>query len=213
MPTRVSQTSDVDDVPIVPTAPEDDLVVATSRTVVSTESDVDGATDVVPARPTAERLGAAPARMFATIWDFARAVNRSDPAALVIAANGVDGHIAMDGPELRKLLTTFWFRSVFPQLSKDWQDRILNVLVAHAPITDHVVGSGRRAMHLRDMTHDERQRMMNDPTVPESVRADLQLMVIVGALWGPEALDRFQFTAGSVAETSRIGMLLQPFRH
>jgi cell division GTPase FtsZ len=213
MPTRLSQASDVDDIPIVPNALEDDVVLASSQRVATAEANVEArAADVTPG-PVVPAGDATPIPSFATIWDFARAVNRSDPAALAIAANGVDSEIAMDGPELRKLLSTFWFRSVFPRLSKDWQDRILNVMVADAAITDHIIGTGRRAMHLRDMTHEERQRMLNDPSVPDAARADLQLMVTVGAMWGPETLKRFQFTPGPVAETSRIGMLLQPFRH
>ena len=214
MPARLSQASDLEDMPIVAIALEDDLVAATSRTAVPTETDVDTVTDALVAPPIPQVASAAPASpMFATIWDFARAVNRSDPAALTIAADRVDSHIAMDGPEVRKLLSTFWFRSVFPRLSKDWQDHILNVVVAHVSLTDHIVGTGRRAMHLRDMPLEERQRLVNDPSVPDTVRADLQLMVTVAMLWGPEVLQRFQFTPGPVAENSRIGMLLQPFRH
>jgi hypothetical protein len=213
MPTRVTQASDVDDVPIMPNVPEDDIVFASSNTSVPAGVNVDRPADVAPVPVMLDGGDAAPNPSFATIWDFARAVNRSDSVALAIAASGVDSHIAIDGAELRKLLSTFWFRSVFPRLSTAWRDRILSVVVAHAPITDHIVGTGRRAMHLRDMTPEERQRMVNDPSVPDAVRADLQLMVTVAALWGPEALERFQFTPGPVAETSRIGMLLQPFRH
>lgn len=197
MPPRVTQASEIEDVPIVSTALEDGLVTATS----------------LPSPPIPQPPAVASAPSFATIWDFARAVNRSDPAALAIAADRVDSQIAINGPEVRKLLSTFWFRSVFPRLSKDWQDRLLNVVVAHAPLTDHEIGTGRRAIRLRDMSAEDRQRMVNDPSVPDAVRTDLQLMVTVAALWGPEALNRFQFTQGAVAENSRIGMLLQPFRH
>src|SRR5262249_37219322 len=147
MPARLSQASEVEDLPIVATALEDDLVVATSRSVGSPEANADTGPDVLFAPPLPEPAAATPARIVATIWDFARAVNRSDPAALAIAAEPVDTHIAMDGPEVRKLLSTFWFRSVFPRLSKDWQDRILNAVIAHLPLTDHIVGTGRRAMH------------------------------------------------------------------
>jgi len=148
MPTRLSQASDVEDIPIVPTALEDDLVVATSQRVAI---EADTLPDILPVPPLPQMADAAPAPMFANIWDFARAVNRSDRAAVAIAADRVDTHIAMDGPEVRKLLSTFWFRSVFPRLSKDWQDSILNVVVAHVPLTDYIVGTGRRAMHLRDI--------------------------------------------------------------
>ena len=209
LPTRLSYATDLDEVPLTR---EGDAVLGSTRNVSTDQPDVDADAAVELTRDMVPSPEPEPAS-FSNIWDFARAVNRSDPAALVLAANGADSQIAMDGPELRRLLSTFWFRSVFPRLSRDWRDRILSVLVAHAPLTDHIVGTGRRAMHLRDMTHEERQRLVNDPNVPEAVRADLQLMVTVAALWGPEALERFQFTTGPVAETSRIGILLQPFRH
>jgi hypothetical protein len=209
MPTRVSQASAVEDMPIVSTALEDDLVIATSRSAAEASADL---RESMPSPSIPQPTASVPAPLFATIWDFARAVNRSDPGALAIAADRVDSHIAMNGPELRKLLSTFWFRSVFPRLSKDWQDHLLNVVVAHTPLTDHEVGTGRRAIRLRDMSHEDRQRMVNDPSVPDTVRTDLQLMVTVAALWGPGALNRFQFTPGAVTENSRIGMLLQPFK-
>jgi cell division GTPase FtsZ len=155
----------------------------------------------------------APSPSFSTFWEFARAVNRSDPAALKLAANGANGEIPMDGRELRKLLGTFWFRSVFPHLSQEWQDRMLNVLVEHAAIPNHAFGSGRRTVHLREMTEAQRQQMLSDPSLPDAVRPDLQLLVTVATLWGGEALGRFQFTpVPPAADTSRIGLLLEPFR-
>jgi len=151
---------------------------------------------------------------FSTFWDFARAVNRSDPAALALAADGAESEIPMEAPELRKLLSTFWFRSVFPRLSKHWQNRILNVVTEHASIQDHTIGKGRNAVHLSEMTSEQRQRMMSDPTLPDEVRADLQLVATVTMLWGEDALKRFEFVPASPApDSSRLAALLQPFRH
>jgi hypothetical protein len=68
-------------------------------------------------------------------------------------------------------------------------------------------------MHLREMTEEQRQRTLSDLSLPDAVRADLQLLVTVATLWGSEALGRFQFTpVSAVADTSRVGLLLEPFR-
>ena len=64
---------------------------------------------------------------FANFWDFARALNRSDPAALALASDGVQCTMPLEGAELRKLVRTFWFRSVFPRLSTQWRERILDL--------------------------------------------------------------------------------------
>ena len=54
----------------------------------------------------------------------------------------------------------------------------------------------------------------SDPTVPEEVRADLQLVTTVAMLWGEEALKRFDFVPVTQApDSSRLAALLQPFRH
>jgi len=168
--------------------------------------------DISPAVEPANQPEAATS--FSSFWDFARAVNRSDPAALALAGNGADMEIEMDARELRKLLGTFWFRSVFPQLSKSWQDRVLTVVTEHVSVPDHLVGKGRNAVHLRQMSAEQRQRMMSDPTVPDDVRSDVQLVTTVAMLWGEDALGRFEFTAApQAADSSRLAALLQPFRH
>jgi len=170
-------------------------------------------TEVTPP-PVAPPIETVPAPPFATFWDFARAVNRSDPEALEVAKSADCDSITMDGRELRRLLGTFWFRSVFPRLSPAWQDRTLNVLVAHVTIPNHPIGNGRRAMHLREMTPEQRQQLLSDPGLAEPIRADLQLLVTVAALWGVEALGRFDFpTEPHPQDASRLALLLQPFRH
>jgi hypothetical protein len=170
--------------------------------------------DVQPALAAPPAISPAPPAGFSTFWDFARALNRSDPAALKLAADGVEADMTIDGRELRKLLGTFWFRSVFPRLSAQWQDRMLNVLVDYAIVTDHPIAMGRRTVHLREMASDERQRMLSDPGLSDAVRADLQLVDAVARHWGDEALNRLTFTAAAAtADTSRLGALLQPFRH
>jgi hypothetical protein len=168
----------------------------------------------VPLPPAAPPISPPAVPTFSTFWDFARAVNRSDPAALKLASDGVDADVAMDGRELRKLLGTFWFRSVFPQLSPQWRDRMLNVVVDDAIVADHAVAIGRRTVHLREMTADDRQRMLSDPNLPDAVRADLQFVDAVARYWGDAAIKRLTFTAAApTPDTSRLNALLQPFRH
>jgi hypothetical protein len=181
--------------------------------VVPQNREVAALTNVASVASVSPTSASAPSPSFSTFWDFARAVNRSDPAALTLAADGAASEIPMDARELRKLLSTFWFRSVFPRLSRQWQDRILRVVAEHATIPDHVAGKRRSAIHLRELTQEQRQRLLSDPTLADDVRADLQLMVTVSKLWGEEALNRFEFTpVADAGDSSRLAALLQPFR-
>ena len=204
IPMQVTDTSESDS---VPAEPADDVA------IVSQNREVTLLTNVAPVTSVSQTSEPVPSPSFSTFWDFARAVNRSDPAALTLAGNGAESEIPMDARELRKLLSTFWFRSVFPRLSRQWQDRILTVVAKHATIPDHAVGKGRSAMHLREMTQEQRQRMLSDPTLADDVRADLHLMVTVSMLWGEEAVSRFEFTpVADAGDGSRLAALLQPFR-
>ena len=151
---------------------------------------------------------------FSTFWEFALAVNRGDSAALRLAGSGASCDISMDVQELRKLLRTFWFRSVFARLSRQWKDHILNVLAKQVTIPNHAVRTGRHILRVGEMTHDQRQRLMTDTPLPDAIRADLQLLVTIATFWGEDALSRFEFTpAPEAANTSRMTLLLQPFRH
>ncbi len=200
----------------LPLSPEADTVPETvdEVPVASGEGDVTASTDVTASIDAAPAVDPAPAPSFPTVWEFARAVNRSEPAALRLAGGAVPRDMSMDGRELRKLIGTFWFRSVFPSLSREWRDHILNLLVEHTTVPDHAVRSGRRVVHLQEMTNELRQRILSDASIPDAVRADLQLLVTVARFWGEEAVRRFEFTpVPEVADSSRIAVLLQPFRH
>src|SRR4029450_362046 len=139
MPARFNGASDADSIPV---ESEDEVAIAEANTEAPPVSEVLPVADVPPAvaAEPAQEPEASPS--YATFWDFARAVNRSDPAALAKAAKGIDSEILVDGRDLRKLLSTCWFRSVFPRLSKDWQERVLNVVTEHASIPDHAIGKG-----------------------------------------------------------------------
>ena len=64
---------------------------------------------------------------FENFWDLALAINRSDLGALEIAQNGAGASVNVDPADIRKLLGTVWFRSVFSRLSTDFEP------VARAP--------------------------------------------------------------------------------
>jgi hypothetical protein len=119
-----------------------------------------------------------------------------------------------DGRELRRLLGTFWFRSVFTRLSPAWREHVLNVLVEQVTIPNYTVKVGRRPVRLDELTQEQRRQMMTDPGLADAIRGDLQLLVTVAMLWGDEALGRFTYThMPEAADTSKIAQLLQPFRH
>ena len=87
---------------------------------------------------------------FGSFWDLALAINRSDPEALEMANNGASGSVSVDPAELRKLLGTVWFRSVFPRLSNAWRERLLEVLVDSVIVPNHLLKLGRREVRMRD---------------------------------------------------------------
>jgi cell division GTPase FtsZ len=152
-------------------------------------------------------------RGFTTFWEFAVAVNRSDPAALALATNGVTAALPIDGAEVRKLLGTMWFRTVVPRLSADWRDRVLEVLVESAPLPDHAVKLGRQTMRLRDTTYAQLQEISSGTLVSDMVRPDLDLLLTVGRFWGADSVKRFRFVEPSERhEPSTVENLLQRFR-
>jgi cell division GTPase FtsZ len=132
-------------------------------------------------------------RLFSTFWEFAVAVNRSDPAALALANNGVTSEIPFDGADMRRLITTMWFRSVIPRLSREWRDRVLDVLIDSVLLTDHPVKLGWQSTHLRELTYAQLQELAARIPVVDVVRPDLDLLIAVGRLWGADSVRRFRF--------------------
>jgi hypothetical protein len=198
VPLRLTPSSDTDTIPF-----ED----AEEAVTALPDEDVASATTVAAA-------DVALSPSFSTFWEFALAINRSDPAALRLAEHGDVSAIPIDGRELRKLLGTFWFRSAFTRLSPEWQAHILGVLAEHVTIPDHAIRNGRHTVHLHETTHEQRRQMMTEPRFSDAIRADLQLLVTIATLWGEEALARFDFAPlPEVSDTSRIALLLHPFRH
>jgi cell division GTPase FtsZ len=150
---------------------------------------------------------------FSTFWEFAVALNRSDPAALELASDGIQCEMAIEGVELRKLLGTLWFRSVFPRLSKDWRERLLHVLADSMAIPNHLVRVGRQGVHLGELTYEQLREIFAKTSVPDAVRTEVQLLLTIGKLWGSEALGRLKFSdVSQTQEVSKLALLLQGFR-
>jgi hypothetical protein len=136
---------------------------------------------------------------FSTFWEFAVAVNRSDPAALALASNGAASTFPIDGAEVKKLVSVMWFRTVLARLSGDWRERLLAVLVEHVPMSDHLVKLGRHTMHLRELSYAQLQEIDSKTAVPDAVRADLDLLMTVGRFWGRRRGEAIPLRRGSRA--------------
>jgi len=165
--------------------------------------------DVGPALPDTGKLKPS----FANLWEFAVAVNRSDPVALAVARDGTRSEISFEGREVRKLLGTMWFRGVVSRLSPAWRDRILEALVSSAPVPDHVLKVGRHGARLSQLSLVQLRDVFTNTSVADTMRADLELLITVANLWGEQALGRFQFAAGPEDnERSRLASALDAFR-
>src|SRR5262245_34699838 len=106
--------------------------------------------------PVPAHVEPAHSRRFATLWEFTVAGTRSGPAALALASDSVTSEIPVDRAEVRRLLSTMWFRSVLPRLSREWRERVLNALIESVLITDHPVKAGRQT-HLRELDYAQLQ--------------------------------------------------------
>ena len=150
---------------------------------------------------------------FASLWEFAVAVNRSNPAALALAGNGANCGIPIDGLEVRKLLGTMWFRTVVPRVSREWQTRMLDALVGSMTIENHAVRLGRQTRSLSELTNSQLQEVVATTALPDAVRSDVDLLLIVARLWGGDAVGRVRFSAGSPRhEGSAFASVLQRLR-
>jgi cell division GTPase FtsZ len=149
-----------------------------------------------------EREGANPGPRFSNVWDFAIAVNRSDPDALALAQNGSDGGFAIDRGELRKLLGTVWFRSVFQRLSGVWHRRLFDVLRDQLPIQNWTVQIGRRSLPLSEVSYAQLNELAERRDLADPMRGDVHLLLAVGRLWGEDALRECQFLGDAEAQST-----------
>jgi cell division GTPase FtsZ len=164
--------------------------------------------------PTDQKVVNPPqARAFSTFWEFAVALNRSDPAALALAGDGATSSIPLDPIELRRLLGMMWFRTVFGRLHGDWRERLLHALIESATVPDHAVKRGRQTVRLRDLSYEELEETGSKTLVPDWIRPDLDLLLTIGRLWGADALKRFRFVEPPERhEPSMMESLLHKFR-
>ncbi len=164
--------------------------------------------------PTDQKVVNPPqARAFSTFWEFAVALNRSDPAALALAGDGASSSISLDSIELRRLVGMMWFRTVFGRLGSDWRERLLHVLIESATVADHAVKRGRQTVRLRDLSYEELEETGSKTIVPDWIRPDLDLLIAIGRFWGADAVKRLRFVeAPERHEPSMMESLLEKFR-
>jgi cell division GTPase FtsZ len=154
-----------------------------------------------------------PPANFSSLWELAVAVNRSDPAALAVAAGSAVPQIPIEGAEVRKLLGTLWFRSVVPRLSPALKERILDVFVESVTIPNHRVRRGRDVTTVSDLSYTELQEAVRT-SVLDVIKPDLDLLLTVGRLFGPDAVRRIRFVEPAVNnDRSALAGLLHGWRH
>jgi cell division GTPase FtsZ len=150
---------------------------------------------------------------FGSLWEFALAVNRGNPAALAVASDQVACDVPISGGEVRKLLGTVWFRGVVALLSPRWRDRILDALLSSVAIPDHHLKLDRRDVRLSELSYAQIKDVFSRNYVADAVRPDLDLLLTVARVWGAEALDRFEFAgAPADSERSRLASVLMALR-
>jgi cell division GTPase FtsZ len=157
-----------------------------------------------------EAIERRPELPFATVADFAKALNRLDPMALELAAGGPPLDMSVEGVAVKQLLGTAWFRSVFARLSPSWRERLLEALARTVVIPNHVLWRGRQAVHFADASHDELKEIAETTIVNGAAGTDLQLLLVIARLWGEEAWQRLRFvdvpaTDGSSPRSTRPG--------
>ncbi|HYU80962.1 MAG TPA: hypothetical protein VEK56_18380 [Vicinamibacterales bacterium] len=191
-------------------APESIASTDVGRSVAADESGQAVAEAPLPRAPLVDQAASATqAPAFNSIWDFARALNRADSAALALAANAGDARIPVDGGEVKKLLGTFWFRSVFPLLSTAWRDRLLDTLLESVVIPNHEFKVGRQTRLLSELSHAEMKEFFSKTLTRGTAGIDLQLLLAIGSLWGEDVVHRIRFAEPPPGDgASRLATLL-----
>lgn len=181
-----------------------------SSPAIADEPADDGA--LSPAEPAIETAGQSertPGPLFANVGDLARALNRLDPIALELAARDPEPDIIVEGPTVRKLVSTVWFRSIFPKLSASWRERLLDALAGTVVIPNHVLSRGRQSIHLADGSYEDLKAIAASTAVPGAAGVDLHLVLAILGLWGEGARSRFRFVdVAALEHSSRLGTLL-----
>ena len=142
---------------------------------------------VAPRREPA-KAGAA----FASLLEFAVAVNRADPTALAVARGG-PSEIPIDGADVRKLLGTLWFRGVMPHLSAEWRTRLFDALRTSGEMPNHVVRVGRQQTRVSELGHAQLRDVAAGRSPADAVRQDVELLATIAAIWGDDAIRQLPF--------------------
>jgi hypothetical protein len=129
---------------------------------------------------------------FSNFWDFAVAMNRSDPVALTLARNGESDSLPIEPADVRKLLGTVWFRGVVPRLSEAWKARVLDALADGVAVPNHHVRRGKQHVCLSEMSYQDLLELAKTSTLA-AIRPELDLLLAVGRLWGEDGLRRLRF--------------------
>jgi len=149
---------------------------------------------------------------FSNFWEFAVAMNRSDPVALALGRDGASDALPIEPADVRKLLGTVWFRSVVPHLSAGWKTRVLDALADGVAVPNHQVKRGRQLVPLSEMTYEDLQELAKTSTLA-TIRPELDLLLAVGRLWGEDALRRIRFTEeNSIATPTGLAGLFHGLR-
>jgi cell division GTPase FtsZ len=198
------------DLPVIPRKP-----IAPAPAPAEGREGSEGAEEIQTTRTSKDPLREkplAPTPRFATLWEFAVAVNHADPAALALASNGAPPDFAIEAADVRKLVGTFWFRSVFPRLSDVWRERLLETLLTNLQMPDHLVKVGRHRVRLSELDYGRLQDVCSKAVIRGPVGTDVQLLLSIGKLWGPEVWGRLHFnTSGQPADSSKFAALLNGF--
>ena len=129
---------------------------------------------------------------FSSFWEFAVAMNRSDPVALALAQSGASDDLSIEAADVRKLLGTVWFRGVVPRLSASWKTRVLDALVEGVAVPNHPVRRGKQHVRLSDMSYQDLLELAKTSTLA-AIRPELDLLLAVGRLWSEDGLRRLRF--------------------
>ena len=99
--------------------------------------------------------------------------------------------------------------AVTPETVRQLADLGLEVLVEHAPIPNHRVKVDGRSALLSDLTHAQLTDIVRRTYLPDAARSDVDLLMIVGRLWGADALQRLHFVDVTPhGEGFKLGALL-----
>jgi cell division GTPase FtsZ len=188
-------------------AAQSEPVVGAEEIVVEAAGDGTGVLPIA-APEAASRVQRTPGRAFATVADFAKALNRLDPIALELAGRDPSPDMLIEGFAVKQLVGTFWVRSIFPRLSPSWREHLLDTLATSVVIPNHVLWRGRQAVHLADASYDDLKEIAAQTTVHGPARTDLQLVLAIASLWGDEARRRLRFVEVAPEGQSRLGALL-----